>query len=188
MGSVSFRALDRSDFPLLQKWLSEPHVDAWWHQPLDLPGLEQKYGPRIDGSRPVHVFIIEHDDQPIGWIQWYRWSHYPEHAAQINAESGAVGIDIAIGEASLIGKGLGSNAIRDFVLSVVSAESGITAIVTDVEERNGRSCRAFERAGFAPVRTVQITGETVRRRVMRRSLTSAQNQTQVQTSRDPGPP
>jgi aminoglycoside 6'-N-acetyltransferase len=170
IGLISFRALARSDFPRLQRWLSEPHVDAWWHQPFDLPRLEQKYGPRIDGLEPTHVFIIEHEDQPIGWVQWYRWSDYPEHAAQLNAEPEAAGIDLAIGEPSLVGKGLGPQAIRVFVVSVISAEPGITAVLTDVEEQNRRSCRAFERAGFIPVRTVQLRGETVRRRVMRLSL------------------
>jgi aminoglycoside 6'-N-acetyltransferase len=167
---VSFRALERSDFPLLQRWLSEPHIDAWWHEPLELAGLEQKYGPRIDGIEPTHVFIIEHEDQPIGWIQWYRWSDYPEHAAQLKAEPEAAGIDLSIGEVSLIGKGIGSKAIREFVLSVVSTAPGITAIVADPEEHNGRSCRAFEKAEFIPIRTVQVSGENVRRRVMHLSL------------------
>jgi aminoglycoside 6'-N-acetyltransferase len=167
---ASFRALERSDFPLLQRWLSEPHVDAWWHEPLDLAGLEQKYGPRIDGIEPTHVFIIEHETRPIGWIQWYRWSDYPKHAARLEAEPNAAGVDLSIGEASLVGKGIGSRAIREFILNVVSAEPGITAVVTDPEERNGRSCRAFEKAGFIPVRTVELDGENVRRRIMHLSI------------------
>jgi hypothetical protein len=44
MGLLSFRALDRSDFPLSQRWLSEPHVDAWWHEPLDLERIEKNTG------------------------------------------------------------------------------------------------------------------------------------------------
>jgi RimJ/RimL family protein N-acetyltransferase len=169
---VSFRALVRSDFPLLQRWLSEPHVDAWWHEPLNLAGLEQKCGPRVDGIEPTHVFIIEHETRPIGWIQWYRWSDYPKHSAQLEAESNAAGIDLSIGEVSLIGTGIGSTAIREFIRNVVSARPGITAVVTDPEERNGRSCRAFEKAGFIAVKTVELDGENVRRRVMRLSLLS----------------
>jgi aminoglycoside 6'-N-acetyltransferase len=167
---VSFRALERSDFPLLQRWLSEPHVDAWWHDTLDLAGLEQKYGRRIDGIEPTHVFIIEYQSRPIGWIQWYRWSDYPKHAAELQAEPNAAGIDLSIGEVSVVGKGIGSSAIREFILNVVSAEPDITAIVTDPEERNGRSCRAFEKAGFIRVRTVELEGENVRRRIMHLSL------------------
>lgn len=176
MNLVSFRALDRSDFPLLQRWLSEPHVDAWWHEPLDLVGLERKYGPRIDGIEPTHVFMIEHERRPIGWIQWYRWSDYPEHSAQLEAESNSIGIDLSIGEVSFIGIGVGSRAIREFILNVLSTEPGIAVIVTDPEELNGRSCRAFEKAGFVPVRTVQLRGENVRRRIMRLSLPVFMNQ------------
>jgi aminoglycoside 6'-N-acetyltransferase len=173
---VSFRALERSDFPLLQRWLSEPHVDAWWREPLDLAGLEQKYGPRIEGIEPTHVFIIGYETRSIGWIQWYRWSDYPKHAAQLEAESNTAGIDLSIGEVSLIGMGIGSTAIREFILKIVSAEPGITAVVTDPEERNGRSCCAFEKAGFIAVRTVELDGENVRRRVMRLSLPSFMSQ------------
>jgi RimJ/RimL family protein N-acetyltransferase len=173
---ILFRALERSDFPLLQRWLSEPHVDAWWHEPLDLAGLEQKYGPRIDRIEPTRVFIIEHETQPIGWIQWYRWSDYPKHAAQLEAEPSAAGIDLSIGEASLVGKGIGSSAIRQFALNVVSAVPGITAIRADPEERNGRSCRAFEKAGFTSVKTVELEGESFRRRVMRLSLPTCMSQ------------
>jgi RimJ/RimL family protein N-acetyltransferase len=175
---LSFRALERSDFPLLERWLSEPHVDAWWHEPLDLAGLEQKYGPRIDRIEPTHVFIIEPQSQPIGWTQWYRWSDYPKHAAQLEAEPNAAGIDLSIGEASLVGNGIGSSAIREFILDVVSAQTGITTVVTDPEERNGRSCRAFEKAGFLPVRTVELRGENVRRRIMHLSLPSSSRLTE----------
>jgi aminoglycoside 6'-N-acetyltransferase len=150
----------------------EPYVDAWWHEPLDLAGLEQKYGPRIDGIEPTHVFIIEHEARPIGWIQWYRWSDYPTHASQLEADPDAAGIDLSIGEASKLGKGIGSSAIREFIRNVVSAERGVTAIVTDPEERNDRSCRAFENAGFIAVKTVVLEGEDVRRRVMHLPLTS----------------
>jgi aminoglycoside 6'-N-acetyltransferase len=130
---VSFRALARSDFPLLQRWLSEPHIDAWWQGPLDLPGLEQKYGPRVDHIEPCHV----------------------------------------LGDASLLGMGIGSAAIRKFILDVVSAEPLITAVVTDPEERNDRSCRAFEKAGFVRGKTVKLEGESVWRQIMRLWLTTS---------------
>jgi aminoglycoside 6'-N-acetyltransferase len=136
----------------------------------------EKYGPRIDGIEPSHVFVIEHDGRPIGWIQWYRWSDYPEHSAQLNAEPNTAGIDLSIGEVSLIGIGLGSKAIREFILTLICAEPGLTAVVTDPEERNRRSCRAFEKAGFIALRTVQLRGETVRRRVMRLSLETFREQ------------
>ncbi|HXR89949.1 MAG TPA: GNAT family N-acetyltransferase [Steroidobacteraceae bacterium] len=163
---VSFRALARSDFPLLRRWLCEPHVDEWWHEPLDLTGLEKKYGPRVDGVEPTHVFIIQHEKRPIGWIQWYRWADYPDHAGQLAAEAGAAGMDLSIGEMSFIGIGIGPTVIRKFAREVIFTQPGVTAIVTDPEERNGRSRRAFEKAGFIAMTTVQLRGEAARRQIM----------------------
>ena len=116
---MSFRPLSRSDFPVLQRWLAEPYVDAWWHEPLDPIGLEDKYGPRIDKTEPTNVFIIEHKNQPTERIQWYRWSDYSEHAVQLEAESNSAGIDITIGEPEMIRLGLGPMAIEEFLKRIV---------------------------------------------------------------------
>jgi aminoglycoside 6'-N-acetyltransferase len=165
--SITFRPLDRSDFPLLREWLSAPHVDAWWHEPLDLASVEAKYGPRVDGAEPTHVFVIEHDGRPIGWIEWYLWSDYPAHALQLGVELTSAGIDLAIGEAAMTGLGLGPIAISEFLTRVVFENPNVTAVITDPEEGNVRSLRAFEKAGFAMAYTVQLTGENCKRRVVR---------------------
>lgn len=165
--SISFRPLRRSDFPLFQKWLSAPHVSAWWHESLDPAGIEAKYGPRIDGAEPTLTFIIEHDGRPIGWIQWYLWSDYPEHAEQLRAEPGSAGIDLAIGELAMTGLGLGPTAITEFLKQIVFANPTVIAVITDPEERNLRSLRAFEKAGFRVTDTVQLVGENFNRCVVR---------------------
>ncbi len=93
----SFRPLNRQDFSILQKWLAEPHVREWWHDDLNAEEIEARYGPRVDGTEPTHVYIIIKDTKPIGIIQWYLWSDYPDHAAQLGADGTAAGIDLAIG-------------------------------------------------------------------------------------------
>jgi aminoglycoside 6'-N-acetyltransferase len=165
---LSFRPLVASDLPLLQQWLSKPHIDRWWREPLDLDGVRDKYLPRIDGREPTHMFVIAHGGRPIGWIQWYRWADYPEHAAQLGAEAEAAGIDLAIGEPEMLGLGLGSQAIMAFLETMVFTHPAISACISDPEVTNTRSCRAFEKAGFTSVRTVQIAGESCTRHVMRR--------------------
>jgi RimJ/RimL family protein N-acetyltransferase len=165
--SLTFRPLERADFPLLQKWLSAPHVAAWWRTSFDIEQMEGMFGPRIDGTEPTHVFVIEHQGDAIGWIQWYRWSDYPEHARQLEADSRAAGIDLAIGEAALMGLGLGSAAIRDFLRQIVFAETDMIAVITDPEAGNVRSLRAFARAGFRTVKAVQLAGESSKRQVVR---------------------
>jgi RimJ/RimL family protein N-acetyltransferase len=164
---LSFRPLRLEDLPLMQRWLSMPHVDAWWHEPLDAAGVQAKYAPRIDGSEPTHVFLIEHGAQPIGWIQWYRWADYPKHAALLGADPDMAGIDLALGEARMLGLGLGPQAIRAFLEKVVFQDTTIVACVSDPETRNTRSVRAFEKAGFNVVRTAQLPGERTTREVVR---------------------
>jgi len=163
---IQFCPLSRADFPLLQRWLLEPHVDAWWHQPLDLAGLESKYGPRIDGLEPTHIFLILADTQPIGWIQWYRWTDYPEHATQLQTESTCAGIDLAIGEKASLGKGLGSQIIRHFINQFVFVHTEISGVVCDPEEGNVRSVRAFLKAGFVVRDIVKLKGETMNRKIV----------------------
>jgi aminoglycoside 6'-N-acetyltransferase len=166
--SISFRPLARSDFPQLQEWLSAPHVAAWWHERLDLASVDAKYGPRVDGAEPTHVFAIELGGRPVGWIQWYLWSDYPEHALQLRAEPASAGIDLAIGELAMTGLGWGPVAICEFLSQIVFADPSVSAVITDPEEGNLRSLSAFKKAGFAVTNTVQLVGECFKRRVVRR--------------------
>src|ERR1700722_18683710 len=157
--AISFRPLQRADLGLLQRWLGEPHVAQWWRQPLSLAEVHAKYGSRIDGIEPTYDFVIEHRQRPVGWIQWYRWSDYPEHARKLGAEPGSAGIDLAIGEKDMTGKGIGSSAIGKFLDEIVFVDPAITSIVSDPESRNTRSLRAFKKAGFSVLRTVMLDGE-----------------------------
>lgn len=161
-----FRPLKRTDFSQLQKWLSEPHVKTWWHDDLNEAEIEAKYGPRVDGIEPTHVFIILYAESPIGLIQFYLWKDYPEHAIQLGAEQTEAGIDLLIGEAEMVGKGFGALIIRNFVDQIVFADARTTAVVTDPEEHNLRSLSAFGKAGFVPLRIVKLKNEDFRRQVV----------------------
>lgn len=165
--SISFRPLERSGYPHLQKWLAAPHVAIWWNESFDPRSLEAKYGPGIDGSEPIHVYVIQHEDAPIGWIQWYRWCDFPEHAARLGAEAHSAGIDLAIGEAGMTGLGLGPTIIREFAKKHIFVNSAVSAIVADPAKTNRQSVRAFEKAGFRIVRTVQLPDEGFDRAVVR---------------------
>jgi aminoglycoside 6'-N-acetyltransferase len=164
---LGFRSLCERDLPLLQVWLSRPHVAEWWRQPLDLDGVRSMFRPSISGEKPTHVYVIEWHGRPVGWIQWYRWSDFPEHAARIGAEPNTAGIDLAIGEPDLLGHGIGSRAITAFLQRWVFVDQAITACVTDPDERNLRSTRALEKAGFVALRTVHDPVQRRTSQVMR---------------------
>lgn len=164
---LSFRRLDRSDFPRLLRWFSAPHVAAWWNERLDLSGLEAKYGPGIDGVEPIYVFVVHIGHMPIGWIQWYRWRDFPEHAAQLGADAAAAGIDLAIGEVDMTGRGLGPAVIRAFSTAHIFSHLDVAAIVADPAADNSRSLRAFSKAGFRSTGTVRFPREAADRCVVR---------------------
>jgi RimJ/RimL family protein N-acetyltransferase len=157
---LAFRSLAESDLAMMQVWLSRPHVFEWWRQPLDLDGVRSHYLPIIAGRRSTHVYVIQEHGRPIGWIQWYRWSSYPAHAEHIGAAPNMVGIDLAIAELDAIGRGLGSRVITQFLQQWVFVDPTIAACMTDPDERNIRSTRAFEKAGFTVVRKAHDQGQS----------------------------
>jgi len=165
--AISFRPLSRADFPQIQRWLVEPHVLIWWRDGLDLAGVHAKYGPRVDGTDPTHVYMIEMEGRAVGWIQWYLWADYAAHGQQLGATPGSAGIDLAIGERRMTGKGLAPDVIRLFLAQVVFANPDVTAVFADPLENNLRSLHAFEKAGFAVERKVKLEGEKVQRCVIR---------------------
>ena len=163
--AISFRPLSRCDFSLLERWLAEPHITAWWRDP-DAAELEAKYGARIDGAEPVHMFIIEYEGRAIGWIQWYLWRDDPMDAARFGAPDDAAGIDLAIGERDMIERGVGPACIREFIEGYVFADSAVRSVLVEPEAGNGRSIRAFLKAGFFIIRSMQVPGEDFVRNIM----------------------
>lgn len=155
-----------SDFPLLRKWLAAPHVAAWWNEPFDLVSLDAKFRPRIEGSEPIHMYLIQFEGVPIGWIQWYRWGDFPKHAIQLGASDRSAGIDLAIGEIEMTGRGLGPVVIREFGTNYIFADVNLDAIVADPSVSNLYSVSAFKKAGFKIVGTVQLADEAFERHVV----------------------
>lgn len=164
---VSFRPLARSDYAHLQRWLAAPHVAMWWNERFDLLSVEAKYGAAIDGRDPIHVYVIQLDGVPIGWIQWYRWRDFPEHAVHLGADVHCAGVDLAIGEVERTGAGLGPTILSEFSKNYIFVNSEINAIVADPATANRGSVRAFEKAGFRIARTVQLPAEGFDRAVVR---------------------
>jgi RimJ/RimL family protein N-acetyltransferase len=154
MEEITFRPLVHDDLPLVFDWLNREHVKRWWRAAPTLAYIEAKYGPRIDGDEKTDMYVIEIDGAPSGMIQTYLVSDYPDW---IGDEPGVAGVDLFIDEEELTGRGLGPCVLTEFVRHVVFADPAVTACVAAPEVVNGRSLRAFEKAGF--VREREIPGE-----------------------------
>jgi RimJ/RimL family protein N-acetyltransferase len=149
---IGFRRLTAGDLPLLWEWLQREHVKRWWTDRETFDGVVEHYLPSIEGGDPTELYLILVDDRRAGFIQSYRLSDHPEYRELVGAEDGVAGVDLFIGEAELVGRGLGSEALDRFVRDVVFSNSEIHACIADPDAENHASLRAFEKAGFRPVR------------------------------------
>ncbi|MDB5639079.1 MAG: aminoglycoside adenylyltransferase [Bradyrhizobium sp.] len=135
-----FRPMTSGDLPLIQRWLALPHVREWWGDPheqyalvsgdLDEPAMDQ--------------YIVSTAGSAFGYLQCYDLGEW--NAGFGPQREGTRGIDLFIGELSMIERGHGSALIRCFVDDRL--QKGAPRIVTDPDPANVRAVRAYEKAGF----------------------------------------
>jgi RimJ/RimL family protein N-acetyltransferase len=150
--AISFRLMTRDDLPLVHEWHQRPHVVRWWTVRKTLEETEAHYLPTIEGADPTQHYLALLDGEPLGMVQTYLVSDYPDYAALIEEGEGTAGLDLFIGDEAMIGRGLGTEMIRGFVDEVVFARPETTACTADPDLRNTASLRAFEKAGFRKIR------------------------------------
>ena len=105
------------------------------------------------GEDPTDLYVIRLDADPIGVLQSYRIDDHPEYSAQLALGRPAIGIDLFIGEAALVGHGHGPALIRAFLRDVAFARYGIDRCVIGPTLSNVAAIRAYEKAGFRFLKT-----------------------------------
>lgn len=163
---------DPDDYALLVGWRNEPHVAEWWNTddepaPVTFEHVVDHYGPRTDSDGSTTSCIIERSGRPVGYTQFYRWADTGEEMRSMgfSLDDRAYGLDILIGEPSLIGSGTGALAVA-LLCRHLFAERGASRVALLTAERNVRAQRAYEKAGMRKVALVLDTdikdGERVR--------------------------
>lgn len=161
---IGFAPLQHAHFALLLKWLETGHVKAWWDQDIHWTPLriEEKYDPYAHGykiangvKKPIHAFIICFNSIPVGYIQYYNAYDFPRDDGVIleGFPEGLAALDLYIGEADYISKGLGPLLIDRFLKRHVWKH--YAACFVDVEAANAQARRAYEKAGFKFVKTAR---------------------------------
>ena len=135
------------DVPLVAGWLDEPHVGPWW-KPSDLDDITRA----IRGDDPVETWLLVVDGRDVGYFQVYDVGYdaeYREACATVGVEPGIAGIDYLIGDPALVGRGLGTEAIKRFVEDIVFGLYPYPAVTAGPDPKNAASIRALEKNGFA---------------------------------------
>lgn len=157
----SFRELRSSDLDLMHRWLNAPHVTRWWYdEGTSRREIEEKYLPLIEGRDSAKPFVILHENEPIGYIQYYPISPEDDeaYASLVDVEN-AAGVDLFIGEAEHLYRGLGEHIVRSFLHEHVFSDPEIEACVIGPEPKNAAAIRAYEKAGFRFFKTIHVPGE-----------------------------
>jgi aminoglycoside 6'-N-acetyltransferase len=155
-GQVSFVPVRPEHYPLLQKWLGEPHMQEWWGDPAE----ELSYiRDMVEGRDTTRPFLFAVDGTPVGYIQYWFIGHHQnetwikDHPWLTELPSETIGIDLSIGAPEKLSKGIGSSALAAFVDKL--RDEGHSNIIIDPDPSNTRAVRAYTKAGFRPVPHLQ---------------------------------
>lgn len=156
---IGFRRLEHRDLPLIHRWLHTPHVARWWYEDVGTcEEVAKQYSAYIEGREPVEPYLILYWGSPIGYIQSYLVADDEEYDRLIGIRNSA-GVDLFIGERELLYKGFGPRIIRRFLAEAVFADEEVETCVIDPEPKNSAAIRAYEKAGFRYVKTIQHSEE-----------------------------
>jgi aminoglycoside 6'-N-acetyltransferase len=157
---ITFRPLTHGDLPLMHRWLNTGDAFTWYgRKPTTLEEITAEYTSIIEHTESVFGFMILIDEQAAGYIQWYFVSDHPDFAKQVDVPPDSAGADMFIGEDRFLHRGLGALIMRLFLQLVVFVDARVGRCIIDPDERNRIAIRAYEKAGFRYLKTVQIEGE-----------------------------
>ncbi len=125
---VTFAPLAEKDLEVLHEWLNRAHVMPWWgKQPMSLKQVQDKYRPRIAGTIPCFGYVIDLDENSIGYIQSHWLKDFPDYALQIFTADDAAEmdlhkiacVDVFIADDQLLNRGFGQKILQQFLNEIV---------------------------------------------------------------------
>ncbi|QZY30431.1 GNAT family N-acetyltransferase [Nocardioides coralli] len=146
---VALRAMGRGDLPDVARWRAADHVRPWFDADGEptLEAVTEHYGPRIDGVEPTRMWVVEVNGRSVGFCQDYRLRDHPDYAA-LSPDPDAVGVDYVIGEAHLVGQGIGTVMLWTWLHRSRKRYPDVTSYFSAPDHRNGASLRVLEKVGF----------------------------------------
>jgi AacA4 family aminoglycoside N(6')-acetyltransferase len=151
---LSLRLMTEHDFPLLHAWLNQPHVARWWGEERPtLESVRSQYAPGVLAEDGVTPYIALLGDTPFGFAQSYVVAGAGDGWWEDETDPGARGIDQAIGEPRLTGRGLGTRLAKALVARLFE-DPAVTKVQVDPATTNVRAIRCYEKAGFTRIKVV----------------------------------
>ncbi|MDN5805080.1 MAG: GNAT family N-acetyltransferase [Microlunatus sp.] len=146
--SLAFRRMSEDDVPSVIRWQQSAHAAPWFGSSSpDLTSAIARYRPRLDGTEPVRMWVVQVDGRPAGYLQDYRLGDRPDAARY--GDPNAAGFDYLLGEPDLIQHGVGTRMVWEFCRDVLHRDYPDAAhFVAAPNHRNHRSRRVLAKCGF----------------------------------------
>ena len=142
--NLKLQNFEDQDLIIYEKWLRKDYMLKWYKNADDWL-YEAKN--RHDKFNWITMFIIYHNNNPIGFCQYYDCSKTGNGYSWDNEPQGTFGIDYCIGEERYLGQGLACYIIKLIGQQVLRNEIAIQLIADPVLE-NSNSIRALEKNGY----------------------------------------
>lgn len=155
MSQVKLRPATPSDAVMLQRWQKAEHVQA------GLPDLDWDWPEQLrEVPDWIEYFIAEYDGKPVGFLELLdpkleTWDYWKV------SETGLRALDIWIGEAEYLGRGIGTQMMHQAIDHCFS-NPDVKAIILDVLLHNEGAMRLYERIGFKYTHNEVLDGEECR--------------------------
>lgn len=142
--------MKETDYVLLTNWLNNEEVLEFYgdkNDPIDLKRVIEKYEPRVKGLHIVKPFIVEYEDKPIGFMQYYQLDRSQLKEFGYEENEVVFGMDQFIGISNLLNKGIGTKMINALIAYIQNELNG-AVIIMDPHIANIRAIRCYEKSGF----------------------------------------
>ncbi|MBV1945181.1 acetyltransferase [Streptomyces sp. BV129] len=149
--------IDR-DLPLLQGWMNDPTVAAFWELAGPRDRTERHLRAQLDGDGRSVPCLGMLDGTALSYWEIYRADLDPL-ARVYQARPHDTGIHLLVGEAAHRGRGLGSALLAAVAGLIMERRSACTRVVAEPDMCNTPSVTAFLNAGFRCSAEVGLPGK-----------------------------
>ena len=156
---ITFKPLNEIHFLLLLKWLNSLHIKPWWDPGVEwtIENIQRKYKSYISKyklengiAKPIYSFIIELDDNPIGYIQMYNAYDFARSTSLTGLPQSLAAFDFFIGEQEVLRKGVGAKALEEFINEFCLNKYEF--IFVDPDPLNIAAIKTYEKCGFKTIK------------------------------------
>ncbi len=147
---MDFHKLTEADLPTLAEWMKRPHIAKSWDACVSLEEVRAKYLPESRNESAAMPYLAYVNGVPIGYIQSYVLTATDDGWWLEQHDPGVRGIDQFLADEQLLGRGLGTQMVAEFV-RFLFLDPAVTRVQADPAPMNTRAIRCYEKAGFRRV-------------------------------------